>query len=139
MVEVPLKLYVQGLLKQAKSVARPMACLSSEQKNQALQAMADALVAQTSDILEANERDLQLIPKDEGQQAHRQAAEQIRIDEDDIQHMVEALLDFLAYPDPVGEMTACPYRPCSHRRIGCDFRHGTIDDGSVLGDVCENE
>ena len=53
MVEVPLKLYVQGLLKQGKAVARPMACLSSEQKNRALQAMADALMAQTSDILEA--------------------------------------------------------------------------------------
>ena len=48
MVEVPVKLYVQGLLKQAKAAARPMACLSSQQKNQALQAMADALVAQTS-------------------------------------------------------------------------------------------
>ena len=105
MVEVPVKLYVQGLLKQAKAVARPMACLSSQQKNQALQAMADALVAQTSDILEANERDLQLIPKDEGQQAHRQAVEQIRINEDDVQHMVEALLDFLVYPDPVGEIS----------------------------------
>ncbi|MDH3770327.1 MAG: aldehyde dehydrogenase family protein, partial [Nitrospirota bacterium] len=105
MVEVPVKLYVQGLLKQAKAVARPMACLSSQQKNQALQAMADALVAQTSDILEANERDLQLIPKDEGQQAHRQAVEQIRINEDDVQRMVETLLDFLAYPDPVGEMS----------------------------------
>jgi len=79
MVEVPLKLYVQGLLKQGKAVARSMACLSSEQKNQALQAMADALMAQTSDILEANERDLQLIPNEGGQQAHRQAVEQIRI------------------------------------------------------------
>ena len=79
MVEVPVKLYVQGLLKQAKAVARPMACLSSQQKNQALQAMADALVAQTSDILEANERDLQLIPNDEGQQSHRQAVDKIRI------------------------------------------------------------
>jgi len=105
MVEVPVKLYVQSLLKQAKAVARPMACLSSQQKNQALQAMADALVAQTSDILEANERDLQLIPKDEGQQAHRQAVEHIRINEDDVKQMVEALLDFLVYPDPVGEMS----------------------------------
>jgi glutamate-5-semialdehyde dehydrogenase len=105
MVEVPLKLYVQGLLKQAKAVARPMACLSSEQKNQALQAMADALVDKTSDILEANERDLQLIPKEGGQQAHRQAVQQIGINEDDIHHMVEALLGFLAYPDPVGEMS----------------------------------
>ena len=81
MVEVPLKLYVQSLLKQAKAVARSMACLSSQQKNQALQAMADALVAKTSDILAANERDLESISKDLDQQTHRQAVERIRINE----------------------------------------------------------
>ncbi len=105
MVEVPLKLYVQGLLKQAKAQARSMAGLSSSQKNQALQSMADALVAQSSDILAANEQDLQLIPNDEGQQAHRQAVERIRVNKDDIQQMADTLLDFLAYPDPVGEMS----------------------------------
>ena len=105
MVEVPLKLYVLGLLKQAKTQARFMANLSSSQKNQALQAMADALVAQSSDILAANEQDIQLIPHDEGQQAHRQAVERVRINEDDIQQMANTLLDFLAHPDPVGEMS----------------------------------
>ena len=105
MVEVPLKLYVQGLLKEAKAVARPMACLSSQKKNQALQAMADALVAQTADILEANERDVEEISKEGDKQVHRQALERIRIHEDDVQAMVEVLLDFLAYPDPVGEMS----------------------------------
>jgi glutamate-5-semialdehyde dehydrogenase len=105
MVELPLKLYIQGLLKQAKAEARPMACLSSQKKNQALQAMADALVAQVTLILEANERDLQLIPKNEGQQVHRLAVERIRITKDDIEHMGEALLDLLAYPDPIGEMS----------------------------------
>ncbi len=105
MVEVPLKLYVLGLLKQAKAQARYMANLSSSQKNQALQAMADALVAQSSNILEANEQDIQLIPRDGGQQAHRQAVERIRINEDDIQQMANTLLDFLAHPDPVGEMS----------------------------------
>jgi len=43
MVEVPLKLYMQELLKQAKARARPMASLTSQQKNQALQAMADRM------------------------------------------------------------------------------------------------
>ena len=105
MVEVPLKLYVQGLLKQAKAMARPMACLSSQKKNQALQAMADALTSQTSDILEANEQDLEAISKVGDQQAHRQAVERIRITEDTIQDMVRRLLDFLAYPDPVGEIS----------------------------------
>ena len=105
MVEVPLKLYIQGLLKQGKASARLMACLSSSQKTSALQAMSEALMAETSKILEANERDLQLIPKDGGQQAHRQATERIRVTEEDIQHMAETLLAFLAFPDPIGEMS----------------------------------
>ena len=105
MVEVPLKLYIQGLLKQAKSEARAMAFLSPEQKNHALQAMADALIGHTADILAANEQDLQLIPRDQGQQAHRQAVERIRIQEEDIQKMAETLLELLAYPDPIGELS----------------------------------
>ncbi len=105
MVEIPVKLYVKGLLTKAKAAARPMACLSSQKKNQALQAMAESLLAHESDILEANEQDLDGIPKDGEQQAHRQALERIRISEDDVRSMVKLLLDFLAYPDPVGEMS----------------------------------
>jgi len=105
MVEVPVKLYVQGLLKEAKAVARSMAGISSQQKNQALQAMADALDAQKTKILEANARDLEAISKEGDKQVYRQAVARIRMDEDTIQQMVERLLDFLAYPDPVGEMS----------------------------------
>ena len=105
MVEVPLKLYVRGLLKEAKAVARSMAGLSSQQKNQALQAMADALVEHKTRILEANQRDIDAIPKDGDKQVYRQSLERIRLDEEGIQQMVERLLDFLAYPDPVGEVS----------------------------------
>ncbi|MDH5564039.1 MAG: glutamate-5-semialdehyde dehydrogenase [Nitrospirota bacterium] len=104
MVEVPLKLYMQELLKQAKARARPMASLTSQQKNQALQAMADALEAQSADILEANEQDLELISKVGDKQIHRHAVERIRITPETIQLMVDRLLDYLACPDPVGEM-----------------------------------
>ena len=105
MVEVPVKLYVQGLLKQAKTVARSMAGLSSQKKHNALQAMADALESQASDILQANERDLAAISKEGDKQVYRQAIEQIRMTEESIQVMVDRLLDFVAYPDPVGEMS----------------------------------
>jgi len=105
MVEVPVKLYVQGLLKQAKTVARSMACLSPQKKHNALQAMADVLESQASDILQANEQDLAAISKEGDKQAYRRAVEQIRITEETIQVMVDRLLDFLAYPDPVGEMS----------------------------------
>ena len=58
-LEVPVKLYVQGLLKQAKAMARPMACFIHPNKRiRALQGMADALVDQSSNILAANEKEI---------------------------------------------------------------------------------
>ena len=105
MVEVPLKLYVQGLLKQAKATARPIACISAQTKNQAFQAMVDALESQAPTILEANGRDLELISKEGDKQAYREAVERIRITEETIKDMAERLHDFLVYPDPVGEMS----------------------------------
>jgi glutamate-5-semialdehyde dehydrogenase len=105
MVEVPLKLYVQALLKRAKDAARPMACLSPQAKCLALQAMADILVEHTQEILEANEKDLEAISKDIGQQAHREATERIRISEETIHLMKQRFLDLLTLPDPIGEVS----------------------------------
>ncbi len=105
MVEVPLKLYVQSLLKHAKSAARPMAAVPPQKKNQALKAMAKALSAQASDILKANEKDLELIPKEGDKLVYREAVERIRITDEVIQEMQECLQELLAHPDPVGEMS----------------------------------
>ena len=105
MVEIPLKLYVQALLKRAKDAARPMACLSPQAKNLAIQAMSDTLVDHTSEILKANEKDLAAISKEVGQQAHREATERIRISEETIHLMKQRLLDLLTLPDPIGEVS----------------------------------
>ncbi|MDH4360069.1 MAG: glutamate-5-semialdehyde dehydrogenase [Nitrospirota bacterium] len=105
MVEVPLKLYVQALLKRAKDTARQMACLSPHEKNMALQAMADGLEDHTQEILEANEKDLDGISKEIGQQAHREATERIRVSEETIHLMKQRLLDLLTLPDPIGEVS----------------------------------
>lgn len=105
MVEIPLKLYVQALLKRAKDAVRLMACLSPQAKTMALQAMADGLVDHTQEILEANEKDLAGISKEIGQQAHREATERIRISEETLQLMRQRLLDLLAFSDPIGEVS----------------------------------
>jgi glutamate-5-semialdehyde dehydrogenase len=105
MVDVPLKLYVQALLKQAKDAVRPMACLTSQAKNLALRAMADRLVDQTQEILKANEKDLAAISKEMGQHAHREATERIRISEDTIHLMTSRLWELLDFPDPIGQVT----------------------------------
>jgi glutamate-5-semialdehyde dehydrogenase len=105
MVEIPVKLYVHGLLKQAKAAARSMASLSSQKKHNALQAMADAVESHASDILQANERDVAAISKEGDKQIYREAIERIRITEESIKDMVDRLLDVVAYPDPIGEMS----------------------------------
>lgn len=105
MVEVPLKLYVQALLKRAKDAARVMACLSPQSKGLALQAMVDSLTEHTQKILEANEKDLAGISKEIGQQAHREATERIRISEETINLMKQRLQDLLNLPDPIGEVS----------------------------------
>jgi glutamate-5-semialdehyde dehydrogenase len=105
MVEVPLKLYVQALLKGAKDAARPMACVAPHAKNQTLQAMAETLVDHTEEILEANAKDLAGISKEIEPQAHREASERIRISEDTIQLMQQRLLELQSLPDPIGEVS----------------------------------
>ena len=70
-----------------------------------LQAMADMLVDHTQEILEANEKDLAAISKEVDQQAHREATERIRISEETIHLMKQRLLDLLALPDPIGEVS----------------------------------
>jgi glutamate-5-semialdehyde dehydrogenase len=105
MVEVPLKLYVQALLKGAKDAARVMTCLSPQSKNLVLQAMVDSLADHTQRILEANEKDLAGISKEIGQQAHREATERIRISEETIDLMKQRLQDLLTLPDPIGEVS----------------------------------
>ncbi|MBA3968299.1 MAG: glutamate-5-semialdehyde dehydrogenase [Nitrospirales bacterium] len=105
MVEVPLKLYVQALLKGAKEAARPMACMSSRAKNQALLSMAESIVDHTQEILEANAKDLAAISKETDQQAHREASERIRISADTIHLMQQQLIDLQALPDPIGEVS----------------------------------
>lgn len=105
MVEVPLKLYVQALLKRANDATRVMACLSPQSKGLALQAMIDSLADHTQRILEANEKDLAGISKEIGQQAHREAAERIRISDETINIMKQRLQDLQSLPDPIGEVS----------------------------------
>ncbi len=104
MVEVPLKLYVQDLLKQAKAAVRGMSVLSSDVKNQVLMAMADQLETKNSEIREGNEKDLANISKDLGQQAYREMVERIKVTDEDIERMTQYLRDLVRLPDPIGEV-----------------------------------
>ena len=103
MVEIPVKMFVQGLLKEAKGAVRVMSCLSSFQKEQVLAAMAETLLAHSSEILEGNERDLENISKELDQQASREWVERVRISEETVELMATGLLKLSSLPDPIGE------------------------------------
>ena len=89
---------MQTLLIQAKTAAQSAFLLSTKQKNTALIAMADALVAGTSQILKANAKDLEnakgVLPD--------VMLDRLRLDEKRILAMAQGIKEVAALPDPVG-------------------------------------
>ncbi len=105
MVEVPVKLYVQGLAKMAKEAARPLARLSSQTRNQALESMLQAFQEGYEVFLEANRKDLDQISKTIEKQVYRQIVDRVRITEESLTKMSAWLKHVVESPDPVGEIS----------------------------------
>jgi glutamate-5-semialdehyde dehydrogenase len=109
MPEVPVKLYLDKLLKQVRAVVRPMALLSASIKEKALRAMADRIAADEKKILAANERDVEAVGKsfagEENKDRMKAAVARVRVTTDEIKEMAERLLAIADLPDPVGEVT----------------------------------
>ena len=85
-----------------------MARASSEQKNGALLAMAAALDSSRSELLAANQKDL-----DAGRAAGLDASllDRLALDEQRIDAMLEGLQQVVSLADPVGEISDMSYRP----------------------------
>jgi glutamate-5-semialdehyde dehydrogenase len=101
----PMMLYMGRL---AREAAGALALASTEQKNAALEAMADRLEARAEQILEANRRDL------EGARAKgRDAAflDRLALDASRVAAMARGLREVAALPDPVGQVIAAWTRP----------------------------
>ncbi|MCA9472222.1 MAG: glutamate-5-semialdehyde dehydrogenase [Nitrospirales bacterium] len=105
MVEVPVKLYIQGLAQKAKMAARPLAKLSSQKRTCALEAMLIAFQESKSCFLEANRLDLEAISKEIDKQIYRQAVDRIRVSEDDFTRMEEWFQRVVESVDPIGEVS----------------------------------
>ena len=94
--------------RRAKAAARPLAMAGTEQKNQALDAMAEAILDHRAEILAANAVDL------EAAEASNMAAsfiDRLRLDDSRIDGMVEGIRAIAALPDPVGGVIAAWERP----------------------------
>lgn len=92
----------------AKAAARQLAIASTEAKNRALHAMADAIVASTAKILAANAEDLKQV---EGKGLLPSFLDRLTLTEKGISGMAQALREIAEFKDPVGEVIAAWDRP----------------------------
>lgn len=92
----------------AKAAARQLAIASTEAKNKALHAMADAIVASSAKILAANVEDLKQV---EGKGLLPSFLDRLTLTEKGISGMAQALREIAEFKDPVGEVIAAWDRP----------------------------
>ncbi|MGL5084882.1 MAG: glutamate-5-semialdehyde dehydrogenase, partial [Clostridium sp.] len=92
----------------AKEASYILGNASTTEKNNALEIMAKALVANKEDILKANKVDLQASMEKGTSKA---MLDRLALNEDRIDAMAEGLRDVIALPDPVGEVISMWKRP----------------------------
>jgi len=92
---------VREICKNAKAASIALANVSTEVKNKALLSMADSLVARGSEIMKANEKDLE-----EGRRREISEAlmDRLLLNESRIEEIAQALRDVTALKDPNGEV-----------------------------------
>ena len=99
---------LEDMGKQAKAAARILAVAGTDQKNQALAAVAAALRAHTEEILAANREDLE-----NGRQSGLGEAllDRLALSEARIAGMADGMLEVAALPDPIGVIESGSTRP----------------------------
>jgi len=98
----------QKMAEQAKAVRTTIATASTNTKNSALLAIRDAMAASRSQILKANQQDL-----DAGRSNGLDSAllDRLELNDARIDAMIEGVEQIIALPDPVGEISRMTRRP----------------------------
>ena len=99
---------IQSLSQQAAKAAKVLALLTTEQKNQVLQAMANALRAETAQILVANQTDLTHAKKNELSPA---MIDRLTLTPARIEDMAQGIETIVSLEDPVGQTRSMGTRP----------------------------
>ena len=95
------------ILQGAKNATRALSLLSTEEKNQALLAMADALISDTDAILAANAADIEGVKG----LMNEVMIDRLRLTRERIASMAEGIRDVVKLPDPVGKIIERFTRP----------------------------
>ncbi|MBR7003031.1 MAG: glutamate-5-semialdehyde dehydrogenase [Neisseriaceae bacterium] len=100
--------YIQTLAKDAKNAASIMAEASTEQKNAALNNIAQLLLDNQSDLIRANEQDL---ANATAKNLDAPLLDRLTLTAKTVQSMADGLRQIATLPDPIGEMSDFAYRP----------------------------
>ncbi|HET6678858.1 MAG TPA: glutamate-5-semialdehyde dehydrogenase [Nitrospira sp.] len=115
MPEVPVKLYLDKILKVCRNAVRRTSVISGPVKDRALRAMADRVIQDEAAILSANERDVDALGKSFGSEVSKDrlkaAVARVRMTADDVKEMADRLRAIADQPDPVGAVTGRWERP----------------------------
>ena len=115
MSEVPVKIYLDKVLKEARNSTSIARLLTGFVKDKALRAMADRLAEDLEAILAANEKDVDALGKSLEGEANRDRLKatvaRVRLTADDVKDMAECLRVIADQPDPVGAVTSRWERP----------------------------
>lgn len=94
--------------RKAKAAARPLGFAPTDAKNKALNAMADAIMANKAQILSENAKDLKDV---EGTDMLTSFIDRLTLNDKRVTEMAEGIRAIAALPDPVGEVIAAWDRP----------------------------
>jgi len=94
--------------KRAKAASRHLAILSTSKKNEALKAVAAALVANSADIIAANEIDVKNAKENGMSEA---LLDRLSVNEARVKAMADGILQVADLKDPVGEVLSMTNRP----------------------------
>ncbi|MFU0801166.1 MAG: glutamate-5-semialdehyde dehydrogenase [Xylanivirga thermophila] len=99
-------LIVKG--EQAKRGSRVLGNLSSNVKDNAIKAMANALLGDMNHVLEANKKDVEMAKQKGRAEA---LVDRLQLNEERLNDMAEGLRQIVSLPDPIGEVVSMWKRP----------------------------
>jgi glutamate-5-semialdehyde dehydrogenase len=105
---VDIKAYMHSVGREARAASRLMAKADTRTKNQALTVMAEAIKRDAQKLLAENAKDL-AAAKEKGLEAAM--IDRLTLTPKTVAAMAEGLMQIVALPDPVGEITGLSYRP----------------------------
>jgi glutamate-5-semialdehyde dehydrogenase len=103
-----IRQFVEEKAKDAKLGARSLARASSDKKNRVLVMMAEAFKVGTSELIDANKKDVELAEK---KGLSKAMIDRLTLTEKRIAEMAQGLVEVSQLPDPVGEIIRMQKRP----------------------------